>query len=321
MRIGYHCSHEQHAPSVLLENAVAAQRAGFTHAMCSDHFAPWSEGEGQGQSGFAWSWLGSALQATEMSFGTVTAPGQRYHPAILAQAIGTLAQMYRARVWAAVGTGEALNEHITGDAWPAKNARRERLRECVEIMRALLRGETVTHSGHVRVHEAKLATRPSEVPALYGAALTPATARWCGAWADGLITTARKRGALRELLDAFRDGGGDGKPIFVQAVLAYAASDREAEQLARAWAPAIVGDSDFKADIWRPAHFEAASKHLPLDQLRESVCISASAGEHVAWIGDQLACGADRVYVHHLGASAHEQQRFLAELAPKLLSA
>ncbi len=82
--IGYHASHEQFAPSELLDYVQHAERAGFTAAMCSDHFAPWSVR--QGNSGFTWSWLGAALQATSLSFGTVNAPGDRYHPAIVAQA-------------------------------------------------------------------------------------------------------------------------------------------------------------------------------------------------------------------------------------------
>ena len=133
--IGYHCSHEQHAPSALLRYVTAAERAGFQAAMCSDHFAPW--GMQQGQSGFAWSWLGAALQATGLSFGTVNAPGQRYHPAIVAQAAATLTEMYPDRFWLAVGSGELLNENITGERWPEKAERNERLQECVAIIRRL----------------------------------------------------------------------------------------------------------------------------------------------------------------------------------------
>ena len=112
---GFHASHEQVHPSVLLAAVQHAEQAGFDAAMSSDHFSPWSTR--QGQSAFAWSWLGAALQATGLPFGVVNAPGQRYHPAIIAQAIGTLAAMYPGRFWAALGTGEASNEHITGTGW------------------------------------------------------------------------------------------------------------------------------------------------------------------------------------------------------------
>src|SRR5918997_3556143 len=117
---GIHASHEQIPPTELLSAVIAAERAGFEAAMCSDHFAPWSER--QGQSAFTWSWLGAALATTtNMTFGTVSAPGQRYHPAILAQAIGTLAAMNPGRLWVALGSGANVNEHITGDAWPPKH--------------------------------------------------------------------------------------------------------------------------------------------------------------------------------------------------------
>src|SRR3954452_22971279 len=114
--LGFHCSHEQLPPSQLLRNLKRAADAGFTAAMCSDHFKPWSLR--QGHSGFAWSWLGSALESTAMSLGTVCAPGQRYHPAVIAQAAATLGEMYPHRFWLAIGSGEALNESITGTGWP-----------------------------------------------------------------------------------------------------------------------------------------------------------------------------------------------------------
>src|SRR4051812_12849148 len=140
--IGYHFSHEQYPPSELLRYSRMAQEAGFGAGMCSDHFHPWSEA---GQSGFAWSWLGAALEATNFSFGVVCAPGQRYHPALIAQATATLAEMYPGRFWCAFGSGQNLNEHITGSGWPDKATRQARLQESVEIVRALWAGETVNH--------------------------------------------------------------------------------------------------------------------------------------------------------------------------------
>lgn len=132
--VGIHASHEQIDPTDLLVAVQLAEQAGFTGAMCSDHVSPWSER--QGHSGFAWAWLGAALQATSLPFGVVNAPGQRYHPAIVAQAIATLATMFEGRLWVALGSGEASNEHITGAPWPRKDVRNARLGECVAIIRA-----------------------------------------------------------------------------------------------------------------------------------------------------------------------------------------
>jgi coenzyme F420-dependent glucose-6-phosphate dehydrogenase len=175
--IGLHCSHEQLSPSTLLGHAQQAAAAGFTAAMCSDHFHPWSAR--QGASGFAWSWLGAALQGTRaMSFGTVCAPGQRYHPAVIAQAAATLADMYPDRFWLAIGSGEALNESITGQPWPPKPTRQARVEACADVMRALWADETVSTGGLAPTTNARLYTRPARPPLLLGAALTPQTAAW-----------------------------------------------------------------------------------------------------------------------------------------------
>src|ERR1041384_4423806 len=156
VEFGYHASHEQFSPRELLSYIQLAEKAGFTAAMSSDHFSPWSER--QGESGFAWSFLGAALAATQLPFGVVNAPGQRYHPAIVAQAIATLAQMFPGRFWAALGSGEASNERVTGEGWPRKEVRDRRLVECVDVIRRLLRGEEVNHDGLVHVNRAKLWT-------------------------------------------------------------------------------------------------------------------------------------------------------------------
>src|SRR5918993_1998899 len=183
---GIHASHEQIHPSRLLAAVVAAEQAGFDAAMCSDHFAPWSER--QGQSGFAWAWLGAALQATSLPFGVVNAPGQRYHPAIIAQAAATLEAMFPSRFWVALGAGQAINEHITGARWPTKAERNARLRECVDVIRALWGGETVTHHGWIDVDEARLWSLPEQPPPIIGPALSEETAEFVGAWPAGFIT-------------------------------------------------------------------------------------------------------------------------------------
>src|SRR5690606_15429485 len=125
-----------------------------------------------------WSWLGAALGTTSIPFGVVNAPGYRYHPVIIAQAAATLAEMFPGRFWLAIGSGEAMNEHITGEAWPSKADRNARLKECAEIMRALWRGETVSYKGHVTVSEAKVYSLPERATQLVGDAITEETEAW-----------------------------------------------------------------------------------------------------------------------------------------------
>jgi coenzyme F420-dependent glucose-6-phosphate dehydrogenase len=312
--IGYHASHEQYRPSSLLSYVRAAEEAGFSCAMCSDHFAPWSER--QGQSGFAWSWLGAALQATRLPFGVVNAPGQRYHPAIVAQAAATLAEMFPDRFWLAVGSGQNLNEHITGERWPTKDERNERLLEAAEVMRALWRGEEVTHYGHVIVEEAKLYTRPLTPPKLIGAAITAETAEWVGSWADGLITIGKPIEELEEVVDAFRSGGGEGKPMLLQVQLAYASSDEEAEAAAFEQWRTNIFDSPVLADPKTPAAFDAAAAFVRPEDMRGPVRVSADLEQHVDWLLQEIELGFDEIYVHNVHRS---QEAFIRDFGERVL--
>ena len=312
MELGYHASHEQFSPSALLRYVRLAQRAGLKHAMCSDHFAPFSEE--QGQSGFAWAWLGAALEATNLTFGTVSAPGQRYHPAILAQAAATLGELFPGRFWLALGSGENLNEHITGDVWPTKDTRNRRLRECVAIMRALFAGETVTHEGLVRVREAKLYTRPRVPPALVGAAVSAETAAWVATWADALITVNQSRDALRRVVDAFRSGGGADKPVYLQVHLALGSSAAEALATAHAcWRTGAL-DPPLRWDATTPEHLDVAARFVREEDMHESVRVASTFDEQLAELEQDRELGFARVYLHEVGP---DQERLLQELASR----
>jgi probable non-F420 flavinoid oxidoreductase len=312
---GYHASHEQHAPSALLRAARAAADAGFTAVSSSDHLTPWSRD--QGESGFAWSWLGSAMESVrDLPFGVVNAPGQRYHPVIIAQAIATLGEMYPDRLWVALGSGEASNEHVTGEPWPAKPARNARLGECVEVIRALLRGEEVSHDGHVRVDRARLWTVPAAPPPLIGAALSEETARWCGGWADGMITVHVPPEQLRRLIDAFREGGGEGKPVYVQVKVAWAPTEEEALAGAHEQWRTNVFPSVLMADIETVEQFEAAAAHVRPDDVRASVLVSSDAKQHAAWLHETLELGVDGLFVHQV---PREQMAFIEAFGAEVL--
>jgi coenzyme F420-dependent glucose-6-phosphate dehydrogenase len=315
-QIGYHASHEQYAPGALLRHVTAAEAAGFQAAMCSDHFHPWSER--QGQSGFAFAWLGAALQATSLSFGSVCAPGQRYNPAIVAQAAATLAEMYPDRVWIALGSGQNLNEHITGDAWPVKAERNERLFEAVSVIRALWAGETVTHRGRFIVEDARLYTRPATQPLLVGAAVTAETARWVGGWADALITIGRPRAELRDVIDAFREGGGADKPMFLQVQLSFAPTRDEALRAALDEWGTNIFDSPLLTDLRMPRDFEAAAEFVRAEDVTDSVRVSADPEEHADWIREDIELGFERIYLHNV---QRDQQRFIDEFGSRVLPA
>jgi len=303
-RLGFHCSHEQIAPSGLLDAVRHAERAGFRAGMSSDHFSPWSER--QGHSGFAWSFLGAALQATSLPFGVVNAPGQRYHPAIVAQAMATLCEMFPGRLWVALGTGEASNEHITGDVWPTKDQRNRRLRECVDVIRALFAGETVDHDGLVRVEGARLFTRPEQPPPLIGPAISVETAGWVGEWADGLVTVNQPREKLERMIAAFREAGGEGKRLAVQVHLAWARDEQAALDIAfdqwrtNVFAPPLCWDLE------TVEQFDEAARHVRPEDVRSTVLVSSDLQRHIAWLHELAELGFDEIYLHHVGQSQHE---------------
>jgi len=296
----------------------AAERAGFGAAMCSDHFHPWSEA--QGQSGHAWTWLGSAMTATQLPFAVVNCPVGRYHPAVIAQAVATLLELHGERFTLIAGSGEALNEAITGEPWPAKDVRNRRLQTAVEAMRALWRGEEVTRRDArldgFAIERARLYTRPPDVPKVFAAALSPDTAHWAAAWADGLATISMPKDKLRAIVDAFREGGGEGKPMFLQVKLSYAGSDDEALRGAHAQWRTNVFPGEVSQELRTPAQFEAAAAHVQPEDLREAVRIASDLEQHAAWLHDDIALGFERLYLHNVNRG---QQRFVEDFGARVL--
>jgi coenzyme F420-dependent glucose-6-phosphate dehydrogenase len=305
--IGYHASHEQFKPSELLKYVKMAEQSGFTRALSSDHFHPW--GKEQGQSGFAWSWLGAAMQATPtLNYRVVCAPGQRYHPAIIAQAAATLAEMFPDRFWLTVGSGQALNESITGQHWPCKSDRNARLKECVDIIRALWAGESVTHHGLVCVEDAKLYTRPQTPPLIIGAAITAQTAQWLGGWADGLITISHPPEKLKKVVDAFRRGGGEGKPMILKVQLSYDRDEATALQKAHQQWRNNIFQNILMTELRSPQQFDAAGEFVQPQELYEHVRISADPQQHIEWLKKYIELGFDELILHNVN---REQVKFI----------
>jgi len=313
---GYHCSHEQIPPSRLLRHALHAQDAGFDAAMCSDHLAPWLPE--QGHSGYAFAWLGAALQATDLPYGMVTAPGQRTHPVTTAQALATLAEMAPGRFWAALGSGEALNEHITGDPWPDHATRRARLRECVEVIRALLAGEEVSHNGLVTVDRARIWSLPAEAPALIAAAVSPESAAEHAAWADGLITVGCDPRAAAKVLEAYREAGGRG-PARLQVHLAFAPTDAEALAMTRRhWRNAAVTAPDCW-DIDTPEALARRADGVTDEQLEAGVIVSSDASIHRDRLAELADVGFDALMLHQVGADESDQAAFIDVFGERVL--
>jgi coenzyme F420-dependent glucose-6-phosphate dehydrogenase len=306
IEISYHISHEQFSPRELLTLVRQAEDAGFDAAFSSDHIQPWTPA--QGHSGFIWSWLGAALQATQrLRFSGITVPGNwRYHPAVAAQAIATLGEMFPGRVpWFALGSGEALNECIVGEGWPEKEERHARLQEAADMMRALLKGERATGSPHIPAEGARLWSRPAEPTQLFGAALSETTAEWMGSWAEGLLTTAPDLAKLSRIVAAFGRHG-RGKPMHAKVDLSWAPT--EAQALAQAheqWrAHAVKGG--VAAELRMPEQFEDAARLVTPEQVRDVVLVSSSLQQHIEWLQERAALGFESLDLHNVGRNQSE---------------
>jgi coenzyme F420-dependent glucose-6-phosphate dehydrogenase len=312
--IAYHASHEQFRPSLLLEYAKHAELAGFGAISSSDHFHPWSER--QGQSGFSFAWLGAAMLHTTLPFSMVCSPGQRYHPAVVAQAIATLDEMFPGRLSTALGSGEALNESITGDKWPEKAGRNKRLLECFEIISKLLDGETVSHRGTVTVENARLYTLPVSRPKLLCAAVSVETARWAATWAEGLLTTGNAPEDLRNIIRAFRENGGKGKPVYLKVQLSYSRSEEEALNGAFDQWRSNIFQGSVLGDLPSVAHFDTAAEFVRPAQMRDHVRISADPGQHTDWIKADMDLGFDRIILHNVNRG---QRDFIEDFGERVL--
>jgi coenzyme F420-dependent glucose-6-phosphate dehydrogenase len=312
--LGYQASHEQFSPSALLRYCRLAEEAGFTSINSSDHFHPWSKE--QGQSGYSFAWLGAAMAQSKLPFGVVCTPGYRNHPAIVAQATATLNEMFPERFWLALGSGEALNERITGEKFPVKSERNERLLECHQVIRELLKGETVTHFGRITVEHARLYTLPPVAPVVIGAAVTKETAAWMGGWADGLITVHRPHEELKEVVEAFRNNGGEGKPVYLKVQLSWANTDEEALRGAHEQWRSNIFHSTVLGDLWQVEQFDELGKFVQPEELRDMVRISESLQQHVDWIGKDAELNFERIILHNVNRG---QEAFIEAFGREVL--
>jgi len=314
--IGYKLSAEEHAPLVLIEQARRAEEVGFSFAMISDHYHPWVDK--QGQAAFVWSVLGGVAHATSrLVVGTaVTCPTLRIDPTIVAQAAATTAAMFPGRFIFGVGTGERLNEHVLGQHWPPSDVRRDMLEEAVEVIRALWSGEQVDHDGdYYTVENARLYTRPDEPPPIFVAASGKKAGELAGQIGDGMIGLEPDR----ELLEAFANAGGRGKPRYAEANVCWAADEATARKTALEWWPNAGLPGELSTELATPAHFEQAATLVTEETLAESIVCGPDPERHVAKLREYLKAGYDHVWVHQIGPDQEGFFRFYErEVLPKL---
>ncbi|CAN5637373.1 LLM class F420-dependent oxidoreductase [soil metagenome] len=308
MELGYQLSSEEHPAPDLVGYARRAEEAGFSYAVISDHFHPWLHR--QGQSPFVWSVLGAIAQVTRrLRVGTaVTAPIRRTPPYLVAHAAATVGTMMPGRFFLGVGSGENLNEHITGEWWPPSETRREMLEEAVDVIKKLWAGGTVEHFGkHYTVDNARIYSRPLEPPAIMVSAGGKDGAELAARIGDGLIGTAPSE----ELVQAFEDAGGKGKPRYAQIDVCVAEDQAEARRIAHAqWAAPAAIPPRLLTKLRVPADFKAVADLVTEDQVCDNVLCEADPEKHLAKIKEFADAGFDHVHVHQVGADQELFFRF-----------
>lgn len=309
--IGWQASHEQFAPEELRRLAILAEQNGFEAIHSSDHFHPWSKR--QGHSGYSFAWLGAAMQATQLPFGVICAPGYRYHPAVVAQAVATLSRLFPERLVVSLGSGEAINEHITGAPWPDKPERNARLLECATVIRRLLQGEQVDHHGRITVADARIYSVPTSNVPLFGAALSPETAGDVAAWADGLLTLHCPD--LPKTVEAFRNHGGKAKPIHVKVDVCYGKNVEAAKIDAwNQWRTNVL-HRDQLANVHSPTELEELSRHVTPDQVADKVRVCCEPSQLLELVEGLTDLGVTSVTFHHVG---RDQEAFIRDCGPVL---
>jgi coenzyme F420-dependent glucose-6-phosphate dehydrogenase len=327
--IGYAAMLEQFHPTEALELAALAERNGFTGVMAADRFQPWVPR--QGQASFAWNVLGALGQTTRGDLGTgMTVPTFRWHPAMVAQASATLAAMYPGRHWLGIGSGEAIDEHVTGVYWPETAERINRMFEAVDVINKLftasIAGRDAKHVGpYFKLESTRLWTMPETPPDILVATAGPVAAKRAGRTVDGLIIDGAPIDKIAGLFDRFDEGAREvGKdPSRSLKVLRLHLS--WAPTMEEAMANALVewpnGGMRFpRSDIRSPFEFEQLARLVRPEDFEGRMLVSADPDEHRASIQRYLDLGFDRIYLHNVGRNQREWIDTFARLVlPKLV--
>jgi len=318
VELGYTLSSEEFAPNDLVAQARRAEEAGFAFALISDHFHPWMDS--QGHSPFVWTTLGGVANVTErMQIGTgVTAPIIRYHPAIIAQAAATVAAMMPGRFFLGVGTGEYLNEHITGEHWPPISRRQDMLVEAVGIIRDLWAGGYTTRYGDFyTVENARLYTLPEALPPIHVAASGTESAAMAGKLGDGLISTSPDG----ETVTTFSASGGEGKPRYGQMTICWAEDEQEAMQTAYKYWGYTVLPGQMSQELALPAYYDAGAELVTPEDVAKKVVCGNDVERYLKQIQQYVDAGFTHVYLHQVGPDQEGYIRFAErELLPRFRS-
>jgi G6PDH family F420-dependent oxidoreductase len=296
---GFKLMCELHGPRALVEQAVAAEGRGYDFVAISDHFHPWlPEHE---HSPFAWSVLGAiADRTTTIHLATgLTCPVGRYEPAIVAQAAATVATMAGGRFTLAVGSGERLNEHVTGREFPSVSIRQDRLREAIEAMQALWSGGfTSYHGTHVVVDDARIYDLPPvPIELVVGVSGDASLDLAAQVHADGIMATD----ADAALVDGWAQRGGDRSATWTEVAFGWAPTEDEGRDLV--WDRMRFGAPGWKvmAELPNPVNFAAATEHLDRSAVVDQIPHGPDPEPYVEAIRSYVDAGFERLAILPVG--------------------
>ena len=323
LRLGYKASAEQFGPRALLDFAVDAEQNGFDSVFVSDHFQPWRHSDGHAP--FAFAWLGATGERTKrVLLGTsVVTPTFRYHPAIVAQAFGTLGSLNPGRIILGVGTGEHLNEGALGIAWPDNKERFARLREAVKLINLLWTDDSVTFDGeYYRTRNATIYDKPAAPIPIYVGAGGPQVAKYAGRAGDGLICTSGKGMELysEQLLPSFAEGaateGRDAGKLdrMIEVKVSYDSDRTRAMDDTKIWA-ALSLPADVKAGVDDPREMERLAREVEVEAHRRWL-VSSDPDEHLEQLRPYIELGFTHLVFH---APGNDQARFMKLYGSQIL--
>jgi coenzyme F420-dependent glucose-6-phosphate dehydrogenase len=325
LRIGYKASAEQFGPRELLDFACLAERLGYDSVFVSDHFQPWRHHGGHAP--FSLSWMAALGERTSrILIGTsVLTPTFRYHPAIIAQAFGTLGCLYPGRIVLGIGTGESMNEiPPTGLAWPEPRERTQRFREALQMLQRLASEERVTFEGeYYRTDRATVYDRPTPPVPIYVAASGPVVAKLAGERAEGFICTSGKGVELYRdtLLPALAAGlaqagrAPDSIERTIEVKVSFDTDRQRALEDTRCWS-ALALSAKEKVDVHDPLEMERLGDALPLERVASRWIVSSDPEEQVEQIAAYVELGFKHLVFH---APGPDQARFLKLYAQQVV--
>ncbi len=328
LKLGYKASAEQFDARTLLDYAMLAEQCGFDSVFVSDHFQPWRHTGGHAPSAIAWlGALGASTSKIVMGTSVLT-PTFRHHPSMVAQAFGTLGQLFPGRVVLGVGSGESLNEvPATGAPWPEMKERFARLREAVKLIKQLWTEERVSFEGeYYKTERATIYDRPVEPVPIYVAGAGPMVAKFAGRVGDGFICTSGKAMELytQTLLPNVAAGleaanrSSDTYIRMIEMKVSFDTDKARAMEDTRLWA-ALALSPEEKMSVEDPLEMEKLADALPVERAASRWIVSDDPDEHVEKIGAYIALGFRHLVFH---APGEDQARFLQlysqEILPRL---